>query len=64
MPATRPAPGGVGADCRKALSLPPASSAQYVAAMSAAVIAPVLSRHIAEAINYRNLDRGDYGTTF
>ena len=28
------------------------------------VKAPVMSRHIAEAIGYRNLDRSDYGTTF
>ena len=29
-----------------------------------AISAPVLSHHISEAINYRNLDRSDYGTAF
>lgn len=39
---------------------------EYSATMPAeeAVTAPVLSRHIAEAIGYRSLDRGTYGQTF
>ena len=39
---------------------------EYSASMSAAeaAAAPVLSRHISEAIGYRNLDRGTYGQTF
>ena len=44
--------------------LPELSSPDIPAALAAAVAAPVLSRHIAEAIGYRNLDRSDYGTTF
>lgn len=38
----------------------------YAAGMepAAAVNAPVLTRHIAEAIGYRNLDRTTYGTVF
>ena len=39
-------------------------SEEYKTALSKAVTAPVLSRHIAEAIGYRNLDRSDYGSTF
>ena len=42
------------ADLEYALSMAP----------EAAVAAPVLSRHIAEAIGYRALDRGNYGKTF
>lgn len=39
---------------------------EYAATMTAteAVKAPVLSRHIAEAIGYRSLDRANYGKTF
>lgn len=39
---------------------------EYSASMepSVAVMAPVLSRHIAEAIGYRSLDRGAYGRVF
>ena len=32
--------------------------------LSDCVSAPILVSHIAEAINYRNLDRSDYGTSF
>lgn len=42
------------ADLDYAASMPPAD----------AVGAPVLSRHIAEAISYRNLDRASYGQVF
>ena len=42
------------ADLEYALSMAP----------EGAVAAPVLSRHIAEAIGYRALDRGNYGKTF
>lgn len=39
---------------------------EYSAVMEAAkaVSTPVLSRHIAEAIGYRNLDRASYGQVF
>ncbi len=39
---------------------------EYAATMSAqeAIAAPVLSRHISEAIGYRPLDRGSYGQIF
>ena len=52
------------ADLETAIKLPPASSSEYATAISTAVSSPVNSHHIAEAINYRNLDRSDYGTTF
>ena len=52
------------ADLENAANIPEATSSAYDAALSAAVNAPVLVRHIAEAINYRNLDRSDYGTAF
>ena len=53
------------ADLEGASSLPDdSSSSSYQSLMLKAVDAPVLSRHIAEAIGYRNLDRSDYGTTF
>ena len=56
------------ADLESASALPPRSdsdssesngapSAEYMGALSAAVSAPVLARHIAEAIGYRALDR-------
>ena len=52
------------ADLESASSLPSLSSSEFQASLSSFVNAPVLSHHISEAINYRNLDRSDYGTTF
>ena len=52
------------ADLESASTLPSYGSGHYVSALHSAVTAPVLTRHIAEAIGYRNLDRSDYGTTF
>ena len=52
------------ADLESGLKLPEPSAAEFGEALAGAVEAPVLSRHIAEAIGYRNLDRTDYGTTF
>ena len=52
------------ADLESALALPAPDSTDYAAILDAAVNTPVLSRHIAEAIGYRNLDRSDYGTTY
>ena len=61
------------ADLEYSASLAPAASsasasassgAASVSALAAAVTAPVLSRHIAEAIGYRSLDRASYGKTF
>ena len=52
------------ADLESAQALPLQSSPDFPASLSSAVTAPVLSRHIAEAIGYRNLDRSDYGTSF
>ena len=52
------------ADLESGLGLPSPSSPGYNEALSAAVEAPVLSRHIAEAIGYRSLDRSDYGSTY
>ena len=52
------------ADLESALTLPPHDSPDYPAILTDAVNAPVLSRHIGEAIGYRNLDRSDYGTTY
>ena len=40
------------------------SSQEYQETLSRLVTAPVMSSHIAEAINYRNLDRTDYGNAF
>ena len=45
------------ADLESALNLPSRESEAYADALAAAVSAPVLSRHIAEAIGYRALDR-------
>lgn len=52
------------ADLDYSSSLPPVNSSDYSAALGHAVTAPVISRHISEAIGYRNLDRSDYGTSF
>ena len=52
------------ADLESALTLPEVSSAEYASSLSKAVTSPVLTRHIAEAIGYRNLDRSDYGTAY
>ncbi|MCH5227740.1 MAG: YifB family Mg chelatase-like AAA ATPase [Muribaculaceae bacterium] len=52
------------ADLESAQTLPSPGSPDYPSSLSAAVVAPVLSHHIAEAIGYRNLDRHDYGTTY
>ena len=52
------------ADLESGIQLPSPSSPDYKESLETAVIAPVLSRHIAEAIGYRSLDRSDYGTTF
>lgn len=53
------------ADLENALALPETpGSPDYSEAMRKAVNAPVLSRHIAEAIGYRALDRGSYGQAF
>ena len=52
------------ADLEYSQNLPPLGNSDYPAAMASAVNSPVLSRHIAEAIGYRSLDRSDYGTIF
>ncbi|MCH5223806.1 MAG: YifB family Mg chelatase-like AAA ATPase [Muribaculaceae bacterium] len=52
------------ADLENSQALPSPADSGYSMALSAAVNAPILSRHIAEAIGYRNLDRSDYGTAF
>ncbi|MCH5231633.1 MAG: YifB family Mg chelatase-like AAA ATPase [Muribaculaceae bacterium] len=52
------------ADLESANNLPASDSPDFQHAITAAVSAPVLSHHIAEAIGYRNLDRSDYGTSF
>ena len=52
------------ADLESGQLLPSPGSPDYASALSSAVAAPVAARHIAEAINYRNLDRSDYGTAF
>ena len=53
------------ADLESAASLPARDNADYPAALAAATAAPVLSRHIAEAIGYRVLDRpSNFGVAF
>ena len=52
------------ADLELANTLPSPTSLAYSSSLAAAIGAPVLSRHIAEAIGYRNLDRSDYGSAF
>ena len=53
------------ADLESGVSLPqnPTESG-YREAMEKAVHAPVLSRHLAETIGNRNLDKGTYGSAF
>ncbi len=52
------------ADLEYAASLPAHDDSSYSAALAEAALAPILSRHIAEAISYRSLDRASYGRTF
>ena len=53
------------ADLEYSSSLPAdTASPGFKEALSEAVTSPVMSRHIAEAINYRNLDSTNYGTAF
>ena len=52
------------ADLENAASLPDSAAPDYPAALAAAAAAPVLSRHISEAIGYRSLDRETYGQSF
>lgn len=52
------------ADLDYATTLPSPTDSAYESSLRAAVTAPVLSRHIAEAIGYRSLDRASYGQTF
>ena len=52
------------ANLESGIQLPSYSSPGYNEALAAAVTAPVLSHHIAEAIGYHALDCPDYGPTF
>ena len=52
------------ADLESAQTLSDPTSPDFASIMAASVSAPVLSRHIAEAIGYRNLDRSDYGNAY
>lgn len=52
------------ADLEAGALLPAADAPGYAEAMAAAVAAPVQTRHIAEAIGYRALDRASYGKAF
>lgn len=52
------------ADLDYASTLPATDSEDYKKSLQAAASAPVLSRHIAEAIGYRALDRASYGKVF
>lgn len=53
------------ADLEYAHDLPAPGSPDFNVEMAKVINAPVLSRHISEAIGYRNLDRSDYyGTTY
>lgn len=51
------------ADLDYAASLPASGEPGYQEALLTAATAPVLTRHLAEAIGYRSLDRGLYGQT-
>lgn len=52
------------ADLDYAASLPAQTDPAYRDALQAAANAPVLTRHLAEAIGYRSLDRASYGRIF
>lgn len=52
------------ADLDNARSLPDPSDVSYAEALRRAAAAPVLTRHLSEAIGYRSLDRESYGRTF
>ena len=52
------------ADLENSAMLPPMGHPDYPSALATSVTSPVLSHHISEAIGYRNLDKGTYGSTF
>ncbi len=52
------------ADLDNGRHLPDATDPGYTEALRAAVVAPVLTLHLAEAIGYRSLDRASYGQIF
>lgn len=52
------------ADLDYAASLPASTDPAYRDALQTAANAPVLTRHLAEAIGYRSLDRASYGHIF
>lgn len=52
------------ADLEYAGRLPDPSDAAYAEALRSVVTAPILTRHLAEALGYRALDRSSYGHSF
>ena len=52
------------ADLDYAATLPEPSSPDYHNSVQTAAKTPVLTRHLAEAIGYRSLDRASYGRIF